>query len=110
VDDFPGFTPANPHLKFLSWNLQDIWLGMCTDLGPCVNPNNTSQIYPSSSPFNARRVTYGNFNVNVTTLDGGAFSLFDLSGSQSSKQLIEIRSVSGGDPPSTVRIAIVRIQ
>ena len=110
VDDFPGFTPANPHLKFLSWNLQDIWLGMCSDLGPCVNPNNTSQIYPAATPFNPRRVSYGNFNVNVTTLDGGAFSLFDLSGTQSSKQLIEIRSVNGGDPPPTVRIAIVRIQ
>jgi hypothetical protein len=110
VDDLPGFTPVNPHLKFLSWNLQDIWFGMCADLGPCVNPNNQFQIYPSSSPFNPRRVSYGNFNVNVTTLDGGAFSLFDLSGSQSSKQLIEIRSVNGGDPPSSVRIAIVRIQ
>ena len=110
VDDFPGFTPANPHLKFLSWNLHDIWLGMCTDLGPCANPNNTAQLYPSSSPFNPRRITYGNFNVNVTTLEGGAFSLFDLSGSQSAKQLIEIRSVNGGDPPTTVRIAIVRIQ
>ncbi len=110
VDDLPGFTPANPHLQFLSWNLHDIWLGMCTDLGPCANPNNTSQLYPSSSPFNARRISYGNFNVTVTTLQGGAFSLFDLSGSQSAKQLIELRSVNGGDPPSTVRIAIVRIQ
>ncbi|MFI5245519.1 MAG: hypothetical protein ACHQQR_09865, partial [Gemmatimonadales bacterium] len=110
VDDIPGFTPANPHLRFLSWNLQDIWLGMCSDLGPCVNPNNTSQLYPSSNPFNAIAVTFGNFSVNLTTLAGGAFSIFDLSGLQSAKQLIELRSVNGGDPPSTVRIAIVRIQ
>jgi len=110
TDDLPGFTPANPHLRFLSWNLHDVWLGMCTDLGPCANPNNTSQLYPSSSPFNPHTFSFGNFSVNLTTLVGGAFAIFDLSGLQSAKQLIELRSVNGGDPPSTVRIAIVRIQ
>jgi hypothetical protein len=83
---------------------------MCTDLGPCSNPNNTSQLYPSSSPFNAHTFPFGNFSVNLTTLEGGTFAIFDLSGLQSAKQLIELRSVNGGDPPSTVRIAIVRIQ
>ena len=110
TDDLPGFTPANPHLRFLSWNLHDVWLGMCTDLGPCANPNNTSQLYPSSSPFNPHAVSFGNFSVNLTTLEGGTFAIFDLSGLQSAKQLIELRSVNGGDPPSIVRIAIVRIQ
>ncbi|MFI5244682.1 MAG: Ig domain-containing protein, partial [Gemmatimonadales bacterium] len=110
VDDLPGFTPANPHLRFLSWNLPDIWLGMCTDLGPCSNPNNSFQLYPSRNPFGSYAVTFGNFNVNLTTLAGGAFAIFDLSGLQSAKQLIELRSVNGGDPPGTVRIAIVRIQ
>jgi hypothetical protein len=105
-----GFTPANPHLRFLSWNLRDIWLGMCTDLGPCANPNNTAQLYPSGNPFSPHAVTFGNFNVNLTTLAGGTFAIFDLSGLQSAKQLIELKSVNGGDPPSTVRIAIVRIQ
>jgi hypothetical protein len=110
VDDLPGFTPANPHLKFLSWNLHDIWLGMCNDLGPCTNPSNPSQIYPSSNPFNPHFVSYGNFDVNLTTLQGGAFAIFDLTGVQSAKQLIQLESTGGGDPPSTVRIAIVRIQ
>lgn len=106
----PGFTPANPHLRFPSWNLQDIWLGMCTDLGPCANPNNTSQLYPSSNPFNPNEVTFGNFSVNLTTLAGGAFAIFDLSGLQSSTQLLEVRSPNGFDPPGTVRVAIVRIR
>jgi hypothetical protein len=110
TDDLPGFTPANPHLRFPSWNLRDIWLGMCTDLGPCANPNNVSQLYPASTPFQPHAVTFGNFSVNLTTLEGGAFSIFDLSGLQSAKQLIEVRSLGGGDPPATVRLAIVRIQ
>ena len=110
VDDMPGFTPANGHLKFLSWNMQDIFLGMCDDLGPCANPNNATQTYPTATPQSAHRVSFGNFSVNVTTLEGGAFTIFDLSGTQGSKQLIEVRSVNGGDPPATIRIAIVRIQ
>jgi hypothetical protein len=110
VDDLPNFTPSNPHLRFPSWNLTDIWLGMCDDLGPCFNPNNPTQLYPSSTPFNPRAITYGDFSVNLTTLEGGAFAMFNLSGVQSAKQLIELRSPNGGDPPGTVRIAIVRIQ
>jgi hypothetical protein len=110
VDDLPGFTPANGHLRFLSWNLHDIWLGMCSDFGPCANPNNPTQLYPSSSPFNPHFVSYGNFSVNLTALEGGAFSIFDFSGAQTAKQLIEVKSVNGSDPPSTVRIAIVRLQ
>jgi hypothetical protein len=110
VDDIPGFTPANPHLKFPSWNIQDVFLGMCTDLGPCANPANPIQTYSTATPQSAHRVTFGNFNVNITTLEGGAYSIFDLSGLQSAKQLIELRSVNGSDPPATIRIAIVRIQ
>ena len=64
----------------------------------------------TATPQHAHRVTFGNFNVNITTLEGGAYSIFDLSGLQCSKQLIELRSVNGTDPPSTIRVAIVRIQ
>jgi hypothetical protein len=110
VGGIAGFTPANPHLGFPSWNLQDIWLGMCSDLGPCVNPDNVSQLYPSSNPFNPFAESFGNFSVNLTTLAGGGFAMFDLSGVQSSTQLLEVKSPGGGDPPSTVRVAIVRIR
>jgi hypothetical protein len=110
VDDMAGFTPANPHLKFLSWNLPDIWAGMCADMGPCLNPNNATQLYPANTPFNPRFETFGNFLVNLNALAGGAFTIFDISGTQNARQLIELRSQNGSDPPSTVRIAIVRIQ
>ncbi len=96
----PGFVATNPHLRFPSWNLPDIWKGMNTDL---------SGTYPAPNPFNPRSVTYGNFSANVT-LQGGGFTIFDLSGTQTAKQLIQLQSVNGGDPPGTIRIAIVRIQ
>jgi uncharacterized protein YjdB len=97
----PGFVPVNPHLRFPSWNLPDIWQGMNRDL---------SASYPAANPFNPRFEAYGNFSVNLTALPGGGFVIVDLSGPQPARQLIQVLSPSGGDPPSTIRIAIVRIQ
>ncbi|MGH7653075.1 MAG: Ig-like domain-containing protein [Gemmatimonadaceae bacterium] len=97
----PGFIPTSSHLRFPSWNLADIWQGMHADLGSA---------YPAPNPFNPHVEAYGNFSVNLPALQGGGFTIFDLSGTQPAKQLIQLQSVNGGDPPSTVRIAIVRIQ
>jgi hypothetical protein len=97
----PGFVPVNPHLKFASWNLPDIWQGMNGAF---------PKLYPSANPFNPRFETYGNFSSSITSLPGGGFMVFDLSGTQLSRQLIQLQSPTGGDPPSTIRIAIVRIQ
>jgi hypothetical protein len=97
----PGFVPVNAHLRFPSWNLPDIWQGMHTDL---------SSVYPSANPFNPRFETYGNFSASLIALEGGGFTIFDLSGNQPARQLIQLQSVNGGDPPGTIRIAIVRIQ
>ena len=110
LDDLPAFSPENPRLRFPSWNLRDMWSGLCADLGPCVNPANPAQFYPRPNPFRPRYVQYGNFTETVPALTGGSFALFELHGAQSARQLFEVRSLSGGDPPPTIRVAIVRIQ
>jgi hypothetical protein len=97
----PGFIPTSPHLRFPSWNLSDIWQGMNAGF---------PTLYPSANPFNPFRETFGNFSANLTSLVGGGFAMFDISGSQPSRQLIQIQSPTGGDPPATIRLAIVRIQ
>ena len=97
----PGFVPANSHLRFPSWNLPDIWQGMHAGF---------PQLYPSAIPFNPHVESYGNFSVPVTGLPGGGFTILDLSGTQLSRQLIQVQSPTGGDPPPAIRIAIVRIQ
>lgn len=109
LDDEPGFTPANTHLMMPSWNLPDIWRGLCNDLGPCANPNNPMQFYPRSPPFQPHPLSFGTFTVGESIV-GGAFSIFELTGPQTGNQVIEIRSQSGGDPPPTIRLAIVRVQ
>jgi hypothetical protein len=110
VDDLAGLNAENPRLRFPSWNIPNLFAGMCSDLGPCTNPAGTSNLYPRANPFNPRLDVFGTFTENVGTLVGGSFMIFEISGTQAARQLFEVRSPSGGDPLSTIRIAILRVQ
>ena len=110
LDDEPGFTSENVRLRLPSWNLPDLWLGMCSDLGPCTIPGNTVQFYPRANPFQPTRLSFGAFEVNSVPIAGGSFSIFDLSGTQAGTQLIELRSVGGAYPPAPIRLVIVRVR
>ena len=108
LDNRPGFVPENPRLKFPSYNLPDLWLGMCSDLGPCVNPNTGNQFYPVANPWTVHQAAFGNF-LSTLSLVGGSFGLYELSGAPAGRQLIELKAQNGGDPPPVVRLAIVRL-
>ena len=106
-----GFTSLNnARLVFPSYNLTDMYAGMCADLGPCTTTSNPQQLYPSASPYSPRLAVFGNFSTTIPSLVGGGVSYFEISGPQTAKQLIELRAFTGGDPASTVRLAIVRLQ
>jgi hypothetical protein len=106
-----GFTSTNnARVSFPGYNLADIYAGMCADLGPCTTPNNPQQLYPSATPYAPHQATFGNFSTTIPSLVGGGVSYFEISGTQTAKQLIEIRAFAGGDPASTVRLAIARLQ
>jgi len=110
TDDYPGVTFANTRLRFPSWNLRSEFRGLCEDYGPCKNPANTYNWYPLAFPLTPRPLAFGNFSDTVNFLNAASFSTWLLSGTQLAPQLIEVRSTGGGDPPSQLRIAIVRIQ
>ncbi len=95
LDDLPGFTPRNPRLSFLSWNLRDIFAGMNSDF---------PQFYNKPYPVVAAPLSFGAFDVTVS-LPGGAFSLYELGGTQSGAQLLDLRTNGPG-----IRVALVRIQ
>ena len=110
LDDLPGFTPANPRIDFPSWNLRNIFLGLCGDLGPCTTPTNLVQQYPRPIPQQPHAVSFGNFTSAINAMVGGGYTLFDLGGTQTARQLLELKGPNGTDPPSTMRIAIARVQ
>ncbi len=102
LDDDPSFTPAaGSRLTFPSWNLRSIFAG---------NNQRSPQGFPRSVPISPRPVAFGNFAVNVNSLIGGTAAYFELTGTQSGKQLVELRSQGGNAPDPSLRISLVRVQ
>ena len=110
TDDYPGVTFTNPRLRFPTWNLRDQFRGLCSDFGPCTNPNSASQNYPVAFPLAPRIVTFGAFSDAVASLNAASFASWIVAGVQSAPQILDLRGANGGDPPLQLRLAIVRIQ
>jgi hypothetical protein len=110
LDNLPGFTPENVRLSFPSWNLRNMFYGLCSDLGPCTTPTNPVNQFPRPIPQQPRAFNFGNFSSPVASVVGGGYVLFDIGGTQTARQLLELKGPNGADPPSTMRIAIVRVQ
>jgi hypothetical protein len=97
TDDRVGFTASIPELQVPSWNTTDVFLGLNTDFpGRFVRP---SAVLPAS-------LTFGAFSARAATILGGTATLFELSGTQASTQVIELLP-SGSTP---LGLAIARVQ
>jgi hypothetical protein len=101
LDDRPSFTSVNPRLRMPSWNMPSLYQGMAQDF-PAT--------YTQVPPLRPRDVSYGAFEITVPTVGGGSFSIFELSGQQSGRQLIQLLGVPGSPLSPTLRIALVRVQ
>ena len=105
LDDRAGFSTTRTQHTMPSWNLPNIFNGMATDFGtqcngPCF----------LASPLASRPVVYGDFNVAVPVLRGGSVAVFELSGTQVGKQLVELSATGGGTPNGNLRFSIVRVE
>jgi hypothetical protein len=101
LDDYPGFTPAEPKYSFPSWNLRSIFAGMNADF---------PGLFGKPVPLNVRSYGFGKFSVEVSGVRGGGFSVLEVSGTQANKQLLEFKGVNGTAFPSNLRVNIVRVQ
>jgi hypothetical protein len=104
ADDHPLLAAApSPDIQFPTWNLRSIYAGLNTD--PMAS--GFTLAYPSV-PIAA---TFGSFNpAPVTTLRGGGFVTYEISGTQTAPQLLRLQGSGGAAIPSTARVAITRIQ
>ena len=103
ADDIVGLTPVNPRLTFPSWNLRSLFLGMNNDL-------RGQGLFPRPFPLVPRATAYGDFVTTVPGVAGGSFAMFELIGPQTGRQLLELRSATGGDPNPLLRVAILRVE
>jgi len=99
LDDAPGFAPPEPKFMVASWNLADINKSIADDF---TN-------FDDQTPLMMRLVNFGTFSQTVTTLRGGSFSTFSLSGAQSGPQILELKSPGGSTAPN-LGLSIVRLQ
>ncbi|HET8770390.1 MAG TPA: IPT/TIG domain-containing protein [Gemmatimonadaceae bacterium] len=111
TDDLDAFTPVSSRLRFPSWNLRSNFLGLCTELGPCVNPLLEPSLYPRPYPLQPVEVTAGTFSVEFPAVPSAGFGAVELvAGTTNTRQLLVLRGYQGAALPPEARISIVRVQ
>lgn len=103
ADDYPLLGTVNLDASFATWNLRDIYGALNTD--PLW-----SATYTRPYPIAPVALTFGSFVAQRTGIRGGAHAYFELSGTPSSPQLLDVRALGGGPMPSSLRVAIMRLQ
>ncbi|WP_343993664.1 Ig-like domain-containing protein [Nocardioides dubius] len=102
VDDYPGLLGASADVQIPTWNFRSIFAGMNADF-----PSTYSLPYPQVPV----EYGFGPFSASaITTLRGGGFLSYQISGTQTEAQLLQLTSNTGGAPASTLRLAITRVE
>ena len=104
ADDHPllGAAPSTD-IQFPTWNMRSIYAGLNTD------PNVSG--FTLAYPLVPTQLSFGTFTPTaITTLRGGGALWYEISGTQAAAQLLRIQGSGGTAIPSTVRLAVTRIQ
>jgi hypothetical protein len=102
-DDYPGLTNPSSDLQFRTWNLRNIYASLNADPAWVGRFNTAFPIQPTA-------LSYGSFAAQQTGVRGGANAYFELSGTSSAPQVLNLRSSTSGTASALLRIAIARIQ
>ena len=96
---------------FPSWNLADVFAGLCADLGPCDGGTPSHPLFGRAHPLAATSRSVGNFDVTAAAIVPGGFAALDITGGPSAgPQLLHLRGLNGAPLPPNTRLAIVRVQ
>ncbi|MBV6522110.1 MAG: hypothetical protein MNPFHGCM_02256 [Gemmatimonadaceae bacterium] len=110
ADNYPTGSVFDARARLASWDTRDVFRGMSQYL---VVGNPPRPAFPRAFPMNIRPVNFGNFSTfqqEVSSLPGGGWAAWELSGAQAAPQVLAIRSLAGGQPPAEIGLAILRIQ
>ncbi|MBW3654522.1 MAG: IPT/TIG domain-containing protein [Gemmatimonadetes bacterium] len=101
ADDYPGLVGASADIQMPTWNFNNIYAGLNTD-------------YPSTFayyPLVPQAVSFGSVAAtSVPSIVGGGVKYFEFTGTHTKAQLLRLEASGGGTPPSTLRVAIARLQ
>lgn len=101
TDEYPSGTVADAAFTFPSWDLRNVFAGYKTDF-----PGATFAAWPLMPGV----AVFGTFS-SAATVRPGTAAIIQLSGSQSVKQLLELKAAgSTALAPAELRMAIMRVQ
>jgi len=102
ADHYPGLASANADIAFPTWDLRNIYTWF-----------NGSSASPTALPYPLvpTPLTFGSVtSTPVVALLGGSSTWYELSGTQMAPQLLRLEGSGGAALPSTLRLAIARLQ
>jgi hypothetical protein len=102
LDDYPGLTVTEKKYSLPSWNTRDMFSALSADYAP--------NLFANPIPLKTRAAGFGTFAIDVPAVHGGGFSIFEVSGTATNKQLLEFRGPSGAGFPAEMRVRIARVQ
>lgn len=102
ADDYPGLATPTPAIQMPTWNFRSIYAGLNADF------NTTYQL---AFPQQPTQYSFGSIAApTITTLRAGGVIWYEVSGTHTQAQLLRLRGQGGGALPSTVRVAVARLQ
>ncbi|MGQ0650332.1 MAG: Ig-like domain-containing protein [Gemmatimonadaceae bacterium] len=113
ADNYPGGTISDPRLRLPSWNTRDVFAGMNANLVFRNPDGSTTPAFPRAWPLNVRTPSFGNFPDfvrTVSSLAGGSFVAWEITGTQTAPQVLAIRTLNGGPPPTGIGMVVLRVQ
>jgi hypothetical protein len=113
ADNYPAGTVTDTRLRLASWNTRDVFGGMNANLVFRNPDGSTTPAFPRPWPLNVRTPSFGTFPDfvrNVSSLPGGGWVAWEISGTQTAPQVLAIRSLAGGQPPAGIGMVVLRVQ
>lgn len=105
-----GRTSAPPLARFASWDLDDVFGGLCRDLGSCEGLAQGTR-FTRASALRRAIVNEANATVSITAIAPASFVAVELvPGTAGSRRLLHLRGATGPALPTTARLAILRIE
>lgn len=102
ADDYPGLARPSAALQMPTWNFRAIYGGLNGDYG---------FTFPTPYPLVPVPLAFGAIpTMDVPSVPGGGVAYFELSGKHARAQLLRLRGRQGEPLPSTLRLAIARLQ
>jgi hypothetical protein len=100
--------PTDVTLRLPSWNLADVFSGLCTSAGSCGAGNGR---FARPRPLRPTLVSEPSFTLTISELVPGGFSAIEVApGAPGTRRLLRLRGANGDVLPPTARLAILRVQ